>query len=364
MDFTHHLKSLINIKGSLSISQFMQEALFHPKYGYYQKGNPIGKDGDFTTSPEISQVFGELIGLYFLNIISHTKKPVAFVEMGAGTGRLLRDLLVMVQKLADKNIVEAQKFLQQSSFHIIEVSPSLQKVQQKTLSEMGVEIKWHVDFQTFTQSLQTEEELCFMANELFDCFPIDQFIKTQQGWCEKVVSLKDEALDFFIEDINPMKSKMIENLVSLEKESEAKQGDVFEHSSSAISFMQELSKTIHQRGGLALIIDYGYCQNAFKNSLQSVKKHQFHNCLENIGDADMTSLVNFSALDNVAKEEKLQTSLVSQGEFLKAVGVEERRKLLLAGKTEAQQKDINTRIDRLIDADQMGDLFKCLIIWK
>ena len=213
MTFTDYLKSLIKIQGALTIAEFMQEALFNPLHGYYQKKIPIGKDGDFITAPEISQVFGELVGLYFLNLASGSKKPIALVEMGAGKGSLLRNFLLMIKKLAEKNIIEAQNFLEKTSIHIVEISPALQKIQKENLAEIGIQINWHDNFQGFLENVKKDEEIYFVANELFDCFPINQFIKTQEGWCEKVISLKDEELEFFIEGFNPLKNKIVEQLI-------------------------------------------------------------------------------------------------------------------------------------------------------
>lgn len=364
MTFTDQIKSLVKIKGSLTIAEFMQEALFNPVHGYYQKKNPIGKEGDFTTAPEISQVFGELIGLYFLNLFGNAKRPIAVVEMGAGRGVLFRDLLLMAEKLAKNNIAVAQNFLQKSTFHIIEISPALQEEQKKTLAKIGVSIKWHKDFQSFVKELKTNEEIYFVANELFDCFPINQFVKTPEGWCEKVVSLRGEELDFFVEKFNPLKDKLINELVTLELAKDIAQNAVFEYSSSAVSFMKDLSESLRDRGGIGLIIDYGYSKNEFKDSLQSVKGHKPHDCLKSVGDADLTSLVNFPILEQVAKDISLNSSLVSQKELLEGLGVEDRRKILLLDKSKEQQDDINSRINRLIEPSQMGELFKCLIIWK
>lgn len=380
MTFADYLKSLIKIKGLLTIAEFMQEALFNPLHGYYQKKIPIGKDGDFITAPEISQVFGELIGLYFLNLASGSKNPIALVEMGAGKGSLLRDFLLMIKKLAEKNIIEAQNFLEKISIHIVEISPALQKIQKENLAEIGIQINWHNNFQGFLESIKQDEEIYFVANELFDCFPINQFIKTQEGWCEKVISLKDEELEFFIEGFNSLKNKIVEQLIkeslvceqgSISSDNKlgfvgngVEENAVFEHSFSAANFMQELAQALQNQGGVALIIDYGYSKNEFKNSLQALKNHQFHDCLKNIGDADITALVNFSLLEEIAKKLALNSSLVSQKEFLEGLGIEERRKILLAEKKDEQKSDINSRINRLIEPSQMGELFKCLIIWK
>ena len=146
-----------------------------------------------------------------------------------------------------------------------------------------------------------------------------------------------------------------------------KEGAIFEYSSQAISFMTDLAISIKKTGGIALIIDYGYAKNEFKNTLQAVKNHQFCDILSKINqgscDFDLTSLVNFDILRNIAIKQRLETSLITQRDFLLALSIEERRKKLLENKNIAQQKAINSAIDRLIDPCQMGELFKVLICW-
>lgn len=356
MNITDQIKSLIQIKGHLSIAEFMQEALFNPKYGYYQKAQPFGKEGDFITAPEISQVFGELIGLYFLNLSATSKNKIALVEMGAGKGTLMYDLLWGIKKLADKKVAIAQDFLQRTSFHIVEISPVLQAQQQQKLHDFH--ITWHKDFAQFVHHIK-DEQIYFVANELFDCFPINQFVKTTDGWCEKVLSLKDEKLQFFIEEFNPIKHQTITQLVH----EETPHHGVFEYSFAAMSFLDELLQSL-TTGSVALIIDYGYIKNEFRDSLQSLKNHQYHHVLENIGQADITALVNFAALQQRAQKWQRHSSLVTQKEFLESLGIKERSQMLLEGKNEQEQQDIMSQINRLTHEKEMGELFKCLIIWN
>lgn len=368
-----NLKSLIKINGPITIAEFMQEALFNPNYGYYQKKVPIGKEGDFTTAPEVSQVFGELIALYLLNLASNSTKPIALVEMGAGRGNLFKDLLRTINGLSDKNIKEAKDFLARSSLNIIEISPALQKKQEENLCQVTGKVNWYQTFQDFLSSNENNErEIYFIANELFDCFPINQFIKTEQGWCEKTVGNKDEELAFFIEKFDPIKNRLVEKLIGNQvppkvkeraKERAKEQDVIFEHSFSAVNFMQELSQAISKHGGIGIIIDYGYLENKFSNTLQALKNHEFYDCLKTPGEADLTSLVNFSLLEEIANEQNLNSSLVSQSQFLIGLGIEERRKTLLIGKTDEEKVQINSQIDRLIDKEQMGELFRSLIIW-
>jgi NADH dehydrogenase [ubiquinone] 1 alpha subcomplex assembly factor 7 len=390
MTFENYLKNLIDHTGPMSVADFMNEALFNPKYGYYQKKLAIGKSGDFITSPEISQVFGEIIAAYLLNffITKNSDKNfnsgdfsdvISVVEMGAGRGTLIKDILISLKKLSDNGIAGAKYFLQSCSFNIIEISPRLKKIQQENLqkitSHLAIKINWYQDFQEFKAS-NNNQEIYFIANELFDCFAINQFILTddrssnQQLWHEIKIAVEksnqQENFKFFSADFNPMIDEMVKKLVAdevLDDDVEFNQGAIFEHSFAAANFMQELASYIKSNSGLALIFDYGYIKNRLVNSLQAVKNHQHVEIFKEIGDCDITVLVNFSMLERIAKNCGLNSSLITQREFLISLGIEQRRQILLRNKNDSEKLEINSAINRLIDKDQMGELFKCMILW-
>lgn len=320
----------------------MREALFDEERGYYRTKNPIGKDSDFITAPEISQTFGELIALYLLQISANKKNKISLVEMGAGKGTLFFDILTTIKKLADKKNPQAVDFLERTTFHIIEIGEVLKKIQQEKLQNFSV--KWHKNFSDF---LKEAEEIYFVSNELFDCFPIDQFIKTDIGWCERLV----EEKRFITANFNPEINQFVEKLV----DKNAPFGAVFEYSEDAQKFMTQLCEALKTNGGIAINFDYGFVKNEYANTLQALKNHQKVNVLKNPGTVDITALVDFSVLDKITKKFNLNSSLITQREFLMSLGIEERRKNL---------KNENSAIDRLIAPDQMGELFKCHIIWK
>ena len=348
----------------------MQEALFNPLHGYYTTKNPIGKNSDFITSSEISQVFGEILAAYILEIAP--KGKVAMVEMGAGRGVLFYDILQTIKKLADKNVAIAVDFLERSSFHIIEIGQELRKTQQEKLKIFANKISWHHDFQSFLAKSENEK-IIFLSNELFDCFPIDQFVRTNQGWCERLVALIDDELQFSLANFDPAIDELVSNLIKKTSQSttydlrlstyDSKPSTIFEYSFAARKFMQELCQALQNKGGIAINFDYGYYNQSHFDSLQSIKNHQKISPLQALGESDLTALVDFSALEIIAKEYKLNSSLVSQKDFLLGLGIEERRKFLIA-KNPQQESEINSAIDRLISSDQMGELFKCHIIWK
>ena len=386
--FENYLKELIIHTGPVSVADFMNEVLFNPKYGYYQKKPAIGKDADFITSPEISQVFGEIITSYLLNFFI-AKNPVLnfdikininLVEMGAGRGTLMKDILISLKKLADIGIVSAKYFLQFCSFNIIEISPLLTKKQQENLQEIilktAVKINWYKDFKEF-QALNSNCEIYFIANELFDCFAVNQFIMAGEGpgkqklWHEIKVGLEqlgqEKNFKFLRDNFNPVIHELVKKLAAaevLEDNLEFTEGAVFEHSFAAVNFTQELAEYIRSNSGLALIFDYGYIKNRLVNSLQAIKNHQPKGIFEELGDCDITALVNFSALERTAKNCGLNSSVVTQREFLVCLGIEERRQVLLIGKNDSERSEINSAINRLIDQSQMGELFKCMILWS
>ena len=235
------IKSLIKSEGAISVAKFMNEAMFNQFHGYYQTKKPIGKNADFITSPEISSIFGELIARYFLGFILQNNKKIAFVEMGAGLGTLAFDIISTFEKIS-KKLGKLQELPEKLSFNIVEISRELTKIQQEKLRDSTFKINWFQDFDNFLKQNQNHQ-IYFLANEVFDCFEIHQFARTNGKWQEILVSLKDENFCLVLENFNEEKHNLI-NKIALENEI-TKEGDViFEHSFSAINFMQKLAKTI------------------------------------------------------------------------------------------------------------------------
>ena len=212
------------------------------------------------------------------------------------------------------------------------------------------------DFADFSKD--KKNKIAFISNELFDCFAIDQYVLCEEGWRERII-VGDKKRSFtlapFNKEINEfVKSKTKKYLVPI--------GGVYEYSKSGEEFMTSLCNILKLNGGIAINIDYGYVKNLFANSLQAVKNHKKWDVLVNPGEADITAHVDFGTLDNISREKGLNSSLVTQREFLLGLGVEDRRKNLLKNSPN-NSKDINLAIDRLINCDEMGDLFKVHIIW-
>ena len=364
----------------------MQEVMFNPGRGYYKVKNPIGESQDFITAPEISSVFSQLIAGYFFSFISQNNpdQKISFVEMGAGTGTMFFDMLetfLALEKKLGSNI------LSQINFSIIEKNPTLAKIQQEKLSSLNLKVFWFENFEDFLVQNQGRK-IYFACNELFDCFSINQFSYSNEKWQEILLDLdKNQNLTPVLEAFNEAKHKLIEKIakknlaLSFDKsnvidsclgparahgtvDSFAEKNKIFEHSFEALNFMDELSKAIKKTGGVALIIDYGYVESPLKSTLQAIKNHKKTDIFkeEDPYSCDLTSLVNFHALEKQAQKNLLQTSLITQKEFLTSLGIEEKRQNFIKNSPD-QEKNINLAINRLISKDEMGELFKCLIIW-
>ncbi len=328
----------------MKISKFISDALFDEKSGYYRIKKPIGKNGDFITSPEISQVFGELLAAFLLSSTSNFSGIFSLVEAGSGNATLFFDVINTISKLAVKNNLLAKKFLERCQFHIIEINQSLIDIQKNKLS--GFHVKWHQSFKDF--AAENQKQLIFFSNEFFDCFPIDQFVSTDIGWCERLT----DGFKFFTRDFDPEINKFITSRVG---DKLMPFGSIYEYSQEAELFMTDLCCYLAKFGGVAVNIDYGYYFSDFYNSLQSVKDHKKVSIFDFVGESDITSHVNFGSLDKIVKNHSLNSTFLTQGEFLRSLGIEERRKKL---------ESESLSIDRLVCEKRMGQLFKCHIIWK
>lgn len=352
------------------ISQIIEQALFDKAKGYYQTQNPIGKDQDFITSPEISQIFGEVIASYLLNYFAQQQTPFALVEMGAGQGVLYRDILQTIFKLAKKNNL-AQIFLDNASFDIIEINPVLKKIQQENLQKFNdkIAITWHQNFSQFKNKIHLQNSrIFFISNELLDCFAIDQYVKTDIGWCERLVEVASKEdfsnARFVIDNFSPKINQFVIEKLGYEIANKAKISAVFEHSRTLQDFYHELCQSLKDYQGIAINCDYGYSQyQDFANTLQAVKQHQKIPFLQALSGCDITGHVDFFALDKIAHSFKLSSSIVSQRQFLLELGGLQRCQNLTVQNSQ-QAKQISQAFERLVSPQEMGELFKFHIIWQ
>jgi SAM-dependent MidA family methyltransferase len=340
----------------------------------------LGKDGDFITASEISQTFCELNTAYFIELTSAENNSLKnanyqLVEMGAGRGTFFIDMLRTVDSLASKNLTKATEFIEKVEFNIIEVNQELTKLQQKKIKEffssakiINKKVQHFQDFISFIAKVKQEKSsLLFFANELFDCLPIRQFSYFNNQWQERGVIKQENQLKFAFKAVDNETKAIIEKKIdapTIEKMQFLGKEAIFEYCQEAEILMAQICKSLSENDGFAIIIDYGYLHNPLIDNLQSLRKHQFSSPLSNIGTADITSLVDFSGLISIAKEQNIVYSLVTQRDFLISLGIEKRREILLKNCPLSQRLEINSSIDRLIDKNQMGELFKCLILWK
>ena len=327
------LRERIRTHGPITVAEYMQACLTHPEFGYYTRENEkfgasiFGQGGDFTTAPEISQIFGEMLGAFLADGWQRQgKKKSILVELGPGRGTLMRDLL-----RATHNV---RGFHEALDIRMVEISPSLRAKQQDILAGAHPCIGWADAFEPLP-----EMPLLLVANEFFDALPVHQWV----GDAEVMVGLDDQDnLAFVIPGKNGTKQMR-------------------EISPAGIAIMQSVAKHIAQHGGIALIADYGYTHGN-GDTLQAVKAHNYHPVLETPGEADLTAHVDFNALAHAAKEAGAQTECITQAQFLRRCGAELRAAQLCRNVNAAQQKIILSGLERLMSPAQMGELFKVMTV--
>lgn len=331
------LKKEITKKGHISISRFMEISLFDPNDGYYTKQNPLGSDGDFITSPDISQIFGEVIGAWALDIIIKidSSKNFQIIDLGGGKGTLLKDI-----KRVCKN--------RNLSYGFIDINRSLIDLQKKNIPQAR-------HFNSISQL--PSNPTIFIGNEFLDVFPIRQFMKINEVWQEVFIKQKNDDFQYCYNDIedtilfNEYQNKIPGN------------ADFFEINIMFKKIINDLSIFLKKNNGICLFIDYGYL-NGYGNTLQAIKKHKYVDPLAHPGISDITSHVNFSHLMYEAKKMDLNFfGPVSQRNFLIKLGAFERLKILKKlTNSEKIITDLEIGLKRVIENTNMGSLFKVCAI--
>ncbi|RYY28217.1 MAG: class I SAM-dependent methyltransferase [Sphingomonadales bacterium] len=327
------LSRAITLGGPIPLSQFMGAANAH----YYGTRDPLGARGDFTTAPEISQMFGELIGLWLADMWDRAGKPaVRYVELGPGRGTLAADALRAMAKAGLTPPVD-----------LVENSPVLRAAQ----AECVPNAEFHLDL----IGLHDDAPLLVVANEFFDALPIRQLIATGEGWRERLVACQDTL---FL----PISGDRSFDMIIPKHLLHADPGSVLETSPASVAILRGLAARLLEQGGAALIIDYGYEGPAIGDTLQAVKGHAYANPFDMPGEADLTAHVDFATLKEAAEFEGLIVhGPVTQGAFLSALGIAARTDALAAAAPERTEQLALDR-DRLIDPEQMGELFKVIAL--
>jgi SAM-dependent MidA family methyltransferase len=325
--------------GPISLADYMADCLMHPTHGYYATRDPFGQGGDFITAPEISQMFGELIGLSLAQAWLDQGRPavITLAELGPGRGTLMADALRATKTVAG--------FHDALTVHFVETSPVLRQTQAKAVPDTV----WHDSIATLP-----DQPLFLIANEFFDALPIRQFVRAGDGWREKMVGLTDGALSFGLSAAAPI--GLMEHRLA-----DTGEGDLVEHCTVLPAIMQAIGQLIGTEGGAALIIDYGDWQSQ-GDTLQALKAHEHVDPLSNPGACDLTAHVDFAAIAHHAAPAKF-TRLTTQGVFLERLGITARAQSLAQRLTgEARQAHILAH-RRLTHPAEMGDLFKAMGIY-
>jgi SAM-dependent MidA family methyltransferase len=330
---TDRLARAITLAGPIPLSQYMAAA----NAEYYATRDPLGASGDFTTAPEISQMFGELIGLWAADLWQRAGSPdIAWVELGPGRGTLTSDAL---RAMASAGFVPP--------VHFVETSPTLRSMQATAVPGA----QWHDDIAT----LPSNTPLFVIANEFFDALPIRQLVRAGDAWRERLIACQDTI---FL----PIPGKDVPASVIPEELRDAALGSVIETSPASVAIARGVAGRIAAQGGAALVIDYGYEGPAVGDTLQAVSAHQFANPFEDPGSRDLTAHVDFATLNAAAAGEGVEVSgPVGQGEFLMTLGIAPRSDSLAAASPDYADGIMADRA-RLVDNDQMGSLFK-VVTW-
>jgi len=341
------IRRLIEVAGPMPVSHFMSLSLAHPEYGYYITRDPLGTAGDFTTAPEISQMFGELIGLWAAAVWRLIGAPpqVSLVELGPGRGTMMLDALRAAQVM--------REFREALSVHLVETGPALQRRQRQTLGGIDVPVTWHETLQDVP-----EGPAIIVANEFFDALPVHQVVKQEGGWYERVVGIDgDGNLAFGIGgDPIPVFDALLPERVR-----EAPIGAIFEWRSDSV--ILEIGRRVAGGSSAALAIDYGHAQSDAGDTLQAIGKHAYADPLSEPGEIDLTAHVDFQALAQAAESIGARVhGPIEQGTFLRRLGIERRANALKSVVPPDKAEEIDTAVMRLTGSEEsnMGRMFKAI----
>ena len=344
------LRQRIALAGPITVAEFMSEALNHPALGYYRSGKPLGAGGDFVTAPEISQMFGELIGAWLAErwLVLGSPQRVHLVELGPGRGTLLLDALRATRAVP--------RFHEALELHLVEIHAGLRDAQRETLAEYFT-LHWHERF----AEVPSGAPLLLVANEFLDALPIRQLVRQPWGWAERMVGLVHGRKNFAFASApgkSPLATLLPDPVRAIDRF-----GSVVELSPAVTSLTSEIARRIVVDRGAALFIDYGYDTGTNGDTLQALRAHKAASVFEAIGEADLTAHVDFAAVARAARQAGAAVDgPTAQGDFLRDLGIETRAALLRQMATPAQAEAIDAAMRRLIDPGQMGTLFRAIAL--
>lgn len=392
------LKRNIEMRGAISISEFMRIALLHPQLGYYCRTDVFGQDGDFTTSPEISQMFGELLGVWCVSNWMALGEPssLSLVELGPGRGTLMADILRVAHRFPNfrnalcVNFVERSPVLReyQAAAICCQVEAEADRMGQREATLIGqipsstgtagaIDVAWYEELNLVPKGTPT----LMLAQEFFDALPVHQFQLTEKGWCERLVDVDEKEdskhhLRFVLSPAPTVASRVLlgkgltRNTTDQQDRDrvrrdntppDAKVGDAIEISPAGIGVCQDMAQRIADDGGAALIIDYGH-DHAMADSIRGIKQHTFVDIFEDPGMVDLSIDVDFSALrravDTVSGA--AATPVITQGSFLRNMGIDVRMAKLLESASEESAERLFSEYERLTGDEDMGRIYKVM----
>ena len=330
------LAERIAATGPLSVADYMAECLLHPDHGYYATRDPLGAAGDFTTAPEITQMFGELLGLALAQawLDQGAPQPVILAELGPGRGSLMADVLRATARVPG--------FGTALTVHFVEASTTLREEQRKRVPQAT----WHVSVADLPKG-----PLCLLANEFFDALPVRQFVRAGPLWAERVVGLSGGRLAWGLAP--PAAVPALADRLA-----DTRDGDVVEICPALRSIMSEVGRRIAEHGGAALIVDYGSWRMT-GYTFQAMRRHAYADPLDAPGEADLTAHVDFEALAQAAAP-AAATPMATQGAFLERLGITSRAQVLARNLSGEQLAAHIAAHRRLTHPDEMGTLFKVM----
>ncbi|TYH20142.1 hypothetical protein ES288_A05G407800v1 [Gossypium darwinii] len=359
-ELVKHLKGIIKFRGGpISVAEYMEEVLTNPKAGFYINRDIFGAEGDFITSPEVSQMFGEMVGVWAMCLWEQMGQPkrVNLVELGPGRGTLMADLLRGASKF--KNFTESLHI------HMVECSPALQKLQHQSLKCMdeentsegvdkrslstlaGTPVSWHATLEQVPFGLPT----IIIAHEFYDALPVHQFQRGSRGWCEKMIDVTEDSSFHFVLSPQPTPATLyLMKRCKWAVPKEVEKLNQIEVCPKAMDLTSTLAKRIGVDRGGALIIDYGL-NGVVSDSLQAIRKHKFVNILDNPGSADLSAYVDFASIKHSAEEASDDVSVhgpITQSQFLGSLGINFRVEALLQNCTDEQAEALRTGYWRLV----------------
>lgn len=331
----------------LPIDEFFCNVLYDKKIGYYSSKAPIGSKGDFLTSPSVSDLFSEIIGVWLISTWNTLGKPKKFniVELGPGDGSLTKILIRTFQRFPEFN--------QAANIFLYEKNDLLKTLQKKNIKD--TKIKWIKNFSNIRSG-----PVIFFGNEFFDAIPIKQFIRKENLLFEKYFSLNKEY-----KIIETYKQASSNATSKIKKFNSLKNIKFIEFPKLGLDELNRVIEKISSLQGGILLIDYGYLKPNNQNTLQSIMRHKKNKLLENLGHADITSLVNFKLLSEFFIQNNLKTKkITTQKIFLEKMGIIERANNLSKNMSFKDKANLYSRIQRLIDEKLMGNLFKVIFAYK